>query len=148
MRNGCNKPCGANSTRLTETEQFSGGRARDGRDPSRTDELARHVLVHEFMSIYYALAGWSGNRERRDERTKRKREKEKVRSRSKIPISSKPAVRNFVPKKFSQNCYAIVAAAGGPGRDGRSGRCSRRQRCITACRLRPAKLRIVSDFVN
>ncbi|GBP30977.1 hypothetical protein EVAR_81875_1 [Eumeta japonica] len=29
------------------------------------------------MSIYYALAGWSGNRERRDERTKRKREKEK-----------------------------------------------------------------------
>ncbi|GBP14210.1 hypothetical protein EVAR_7638_1 [Eumeta japonica] len=49
------------------------------------------------MSIYYALAGWSGNRERRNERTKRKREKEKVRSRSKIPISSKPAVRNFVP---------------------------------------------------
>ncbi|GBP77070.1 hypothetical protein EVAR_45978_1 [Eumeta japonica] len=49
------------------------------------------------MSIYYALAGWSGNRERRDERTKRKRGKEKVRSRSKIPISSKPAVRNFVP---------------------------------------------------
>ncbi|GBP49198.1 Collagenase [Eumeta japonica] len=38
-----------------------------------------HVLVHEFMSIYYALAGWSGNRERRDERTKRKREKEKGR---------------------------------------------------------------------
>ncbi|GBP43206.1 hypothetical protein EVAR_26885_1 [Eumeta japonica] len=36
-----------------------------------------HVLVHEFMSIYYALAVWSGNRERRDERTKRKREKEK-----------------------------------------------------------------------
>ncbi|GBO98402.1 hypothetical protein EVAR_53_1 [Eumeta japonica] len=36
-----------------------------------------HVLVHEFMSIYYALAGWSGNRERRDERTKRKRGKEK-----------------------------------------------------------------------
>ncbi|GBP38078.1 hypothetical protein EVAR_95205_1 [Eumeta japonica] len=36
-----------------------------------------HVLVHEFMSIYYALAGWSGNRERRNERTKRKREKEK-----------------------------------------------------------------------
>ncbi|GBP27780.1 Seminal metalloprotease 1 [Eumeta japonica] len=32
-----------------------------------------HVLVHEFMSIYYALAGWSGNRER----TKRKRGKEK-----------------------------------------------------------------------
>ncbi|GBP18271.1 hypothetical protein EVAR_9114_1 [Eumeta japonica] len=30
------------------------------------------------MSIYYALAGWSGNRERRDERTKRKREKEKA----------------------------------------------------------------------
>ncbi|GBP06306.1 hypothetical protein EVAR_3630_1 [Eumeta japonica] len=30
------------------------------------------------MSIYYALAGWSGNRERRDERTKRKRGKEKV----------------------------------------------------------------------
>ncbi|GBP83045.1 hypothetical protein EVAR_52790_1 [Eumeta japonica] len=29
------------------------------------------------MSIYYALAGCSGNRERRDERTKRKREKEK-----------------------------------------------------------------------
>ncbi|GBP79927.1 hypothetical protein EVAR_75299_1 [Eumeta japonica] len=29
------------------------------------------------MSIYYALAGWSGNRERRDERTKRKREKDK-----------------------------------------------------------------------
>ncbi|GBP15482.1 hypothetical protein EVAR_9265_1 [Eumeta japonica] len=28
------------------------------------------------MSIYYALAGWSGNRE--DERTKRKREKEKT----------------------------------------------------------------------
>ncbi|GBP35614.1 hypothetical protein EVAR_33816_1 [Eumeta japonica] len=56
-----------------------------------------HVLVHECMSIYYALAGWSGNRERRDERTKRKREKDKVRSRSKIPISSKPAVRNFVP---------------------------------------------------
>ncbi|GBP67818.1 hypothetical protein EVAR_88870_1 [Eumeta japonica] len=48
-----------------------------------------HVLVHEFMCIYYALAGWSGNRERRDERTKRKRGKEKVRSRSKIPISSK-----------------------------------------------------------
>ncbi|GBP69621.1 hypothetical protein EVAR_88708_1 [Eumeta japonica] len=59
-----------------------------------------HVLVHEFMSIYYALAGWSGNRERRDERTKRKG-KEKVRSRSKIPISSKPAVRNFVPKNLS-----------------------------------------------
>ncbi|GBP00780.1 hypothetical protein EVAR_71431_1 [Eumeta japonica] len=39
--------------------------------------LSGHVLVHEFMSIYYALAGWSGNRERRDERTKRKREKEK-----------------------------------------------------------------------
>ncbi|GBP79243.1 Calmodulin [Eumeta japonica] len=37
-----------------------------------------HVLVHEFMSIYYALAGWSGNRERRDERTKRKREKERI----------------------------------------------------------------------
>ncbi|GBP34047.1 hypothetical protein EVAR_94060_1 [Eumeta japonica] len=36
------------------------------------------MLVHEFMSIYYALAGWSGNRERRDERTKRKREKEKA----------------------------------------------------------------------
>ncbi|GBP61447.1 hypothetical protein EVAR_50815_1 [Eumeta japonica] len=34
------------------------------------------------MSIYYALAGWSGNRERRDERTKRKREKEKV-----LPLS-------------------------------------------------------------
>ncbi|GBP31853.1 hypothetical protein EVAR_16627_1 [Eumeta japonica] len=33
-----------------------------------------HVLVHEFMSTYYALAGWSGNRER-DERTKRKRGK-------------------------------------------------------------------------
>ncbi|GBP76604.1 hypothetical protein EVAR_37718_1 [Eumeta japonica] len=31
------------------------------------------------MSIYYALAGWSGNRERRDERTKRKRGKEKAR---------------------------------------------------------------------
>ncbi|GBP26869.1 hypothetical protein EVAR_16449_1 [Eumeta japonica] len=29
------------------------------------------------MSIYCALAGWSGNRERRDERTKRKRGKEK-----------------------------------------------------------------------
>ncbi|GBP10493.1 hypothetical protein EVAR_76351_1 [Eumeta japonica] len=29
------------------------------------------------MSIYYALAGWSGKRERRDERTKRKRGKEK-----------------------------------------------------------------------
>ncbi|GBP38731.1 hypothetical protein EVAR_22380_1 [Eumeta japonica] len=57
-----------------------------------------HVLVHEFMSIYYALVGWSGNRERRDERTKRKRGKEKVQSRSKIPISSKPVVRNFVPK--------------------------------------------------
>ncbi|GBP46213.1 hypothetical protein EVAR_82212_1 [Eumeta japonica] len=56
-----------------------------------------HVLVHEFMSIYYALSGWSGNRERRNERTKRKREKEKVRSRSKIPISFKPAVKNFVP---------------------------------------------------
>ncbi|GBP84532.1 hypothetical protein EVAR_66840_1 [Eumeta japonica] len=38
-----------------------------------------HVLVHEFMSICYALAGWSGNRERRDERTKRKREKDKDR---------------------------------------------------------------------
>ncbi|GBP87669.1 hypothetical protein EVAR_38155_1 [Eumeta japonica] len=38
----------------------------------------RHVLVHEFMSIYYALAGWSGNRERRDERTKRNREKDKA----------------------------------------------------------------------
>ncbi|GBP91972.1 Putative 115 kDa protein in type-1 retrotransposable element R1DM [Eumeta japonica] len=61
-----------------------------------------HVLVHEFMSIYYALAGWSGNRERRDERTKRKREKEKVRSRSKIPISSKPAVRNFFPTRKAQ----------------------------------------------
>ncbi|GBP26842.1 Pleckstrin homology-like domain family B member 1 [Eumeta japonica] len=36
-----------------------------------------HVFVHEFMSIYYALAGWSGNRERRDERTKRKRGKRK-----------------------------------------------------------------------
>ncbi|GBP73535.1 hypothetical protein EVAR_89195_1 [Eumeta japonica] len=60
-----------------------------------------HVLVHEFMSIYYALAGWSGNRERRDERTKRKREIEKVRSRSKIPISFKPAVRNFVPIKIT-----------------------------------------------
>ncbi|GBP82717.1 hypothetical protein EVAR_84910_1 [Eumeta japonica] len=62
------------------------------------DQERNHVLVHEFMSIYYALAGWSGNRERRDERTKRKRGKEKVRSRSKIPISSKPALRNFVPK--------------------------------------------------
>ncbi|GBP24147.1 hypothetical protein EVAR_10370_1 [Eumeta japonica] len=62
------------------------------------------------MSIYYALAGWSGNRERRDERTKRKREKKKVRSRIKIPISSKPAVRNFVPKKHmitaaSKSCW-------------------------------------------
>ncbi|GBP92558.1 Midasin [Eumeta japonica] len=62
-----------------------------------------HVLVHEFMSIYYALVGWSGNRERRAERTKRKREKEKVRSRSKIPISSKPAVRNFCSK--NKTCY-------------------------------------------
>ncbi|RVE55348.1 hypothetical protein evm_000246 [Chilo suppressalis] len=66
----------------------------------------RHVLVHEFMSIYYALAGWSFNRKRRNETTKRKREKEKVRSRSKIPIPSKPAVRNFVPKnKEIQGVY-------------------------------------------
>ncbi|GBP47682.1 hypothetical protein EVAR_28085_1 [Eumeta japonica] len=45
-----------------------------------------HVLVHEFMSIYYALAGWSGNRERRDERTKRKREKEKALSISELRL--------------------------------------------------------------
>ncbi|GBP29114.1 hypothetical protein EVAR_17650_1 [Eumeta japonica] len=68
-----------------------------GLDLRRTRFPLCHVLVHEFMSIHYALAGWSGNRERKDERTKRKRGKEKVRSRSKIPISSKPAVRNFVP---------------------------------------------------
>ncbi|GBP01008.1 hypothetical protein EVAR_2289_1 [Eumeta japonica] len=70
----------------------------------RIIETDSHVLVYEFMSIYYSLARWNGNRERRDERTKRKREKEKVRSRSKIPISSKPAVRNFVPKKSSRLC--------------------------------------------
>ncbi|GBP75868.1 hypothetical protein EVAR_32015_1 [Eumeta japonica] len=68
-----------------------------------------HVLVHEFMSIYYALAGWSGNRERRDERTKRKREKEKVRSCSKIPISSKLAVRNFVPKLIISTVIRLCA---------------------------------------
>ncbi|GBP83767.1 Venom dipeptidyl peptidase 4 [Eumeta japonica] len=37
----------------------------------------RHVLVHEFVSIYYALAGGVVT-ERGDERTKRKREKEKA----------------------------------------------------------------------
>ncbi|GBP47269.1 Probable RNA-directed DNA polymerase from transposon BS [Eumeta japonica] len=49
-----------------------------------------HVLVHEFMSIYYALAGWSGNRER-DERTKRRR-KRKPRP---LPYEP-PPVHNFL----------------------------------------------------
>ncbi|GBP91820.1 hypothetical protein EVAR_50995_1 [Eumeta japonica] len=52
----------------------------DKRDYSRVKCIYNvnisHVLVHEFMSIYCALAGWSGNRERRDERTKRKGERQ------------------------------------------------------------------------
>ncbi|GBP75282.1 hypothetical protein EVAR_47319_1 [Eumeta japonica] len=40
------------------------------------------------MSIHYALAGWSGNRERRDERTKRKREKEKDGRRDPVAVGS------------------------------------------------------------
>ncbi|GBP26878.1 Pro-resilin [Eumeta japonica] len=43
------------------------------------------------MSIYYALAGWSGNRERRDERTKRKRGKRKS-----LPKPFCPAPRSTI----------------------------------------------------
>ncbi|GBP30343.1 hypothetical protein EVAR_18142_1 [Eumeta japonica] len=42
----------------------------------RTAKLRGHVLVHEFMSIYYALAGWSGNREK-DERERKEKRKAK-----------------------------------------------------------------------
>ncbi|GBP83874.1 hypothetical protein EVAR_65693_1 [Eumeta japonica] len=92
----CEKGQISRSIKCSEYGRWAGG-VRKGTEWAYNPRLS-HVLVHEFMRIYYALVGWSGNRERRDERTKRKREKDKVRSRSKIPISSKPAVRNFVPK--------------------------------------------------
>ncbi|GBP82706.1 hypothetical protein EVAR_64594_1 [Eumeta japonica] len=56
-----------------------------------------HVLVHEFMSIYYALAGWSGNRERRDERTKRKTEKEKGHDQPCINLKLNDTVAQIAP---------------------------------------------------
>ncbi|GBP74264.1 hypothetical protein EVAR_51664_1 [Eumeta japonica] len=41
--------------------------------PTQYPDLVTHVLVHEFMSIYYALAGWSANREREGMRERKER---------------------------------------------------------------------------
>ncbi|GBP53116.1 hypothetical protein EVAR_97120_1 [Eumeta japonica] len=104
---GLSRLDGKMSMRVTREQAYE-KKSPERRRPLQGNDigyLRSHVLVHEFMIIYYALAGWSGNRERRDERTKRKREKEKVRSRSKIPISSKPAVRNFVPIKRDNGSF-------------------------------------------
>ncbi|GBP08171.1 hypothetical protein EVAR_2953_1 [Eumeta japonica] len=57
------------------------------------------------MSIYYALAGWSGNRERRDERTKRKKEKEKVKFRECL-AGSKPDTKRVAALSRFANAFA------------------------------------------
>ncbi|GBP71481.1 hypothetical protein EVAR_103366_1 [Eumeta japonica] len=83
-----------------------------------------HVLVHEFMTIYYALAGWSGNRERRDERTKRKKGKEKGPRDSDVAPST-PALRG------RSSIIDTLRSSPTPGDD-------RNRRPATARRLSPA----------
>ncbi|GBP91951.1 hypothetical protein EVAR_60821_1 [Eumeta japonica] len=63
------------------------------------------------MSIYYALAGWSGSRERRDERMKRKREKEKEQgelpsNRFKAKICASTSTRE--PPNFYSYTYNMI----------------------------------------
>ncbi|GBP97108.1 hypothetical protein EVAR_101130_1 [Eumeta japonica] len=72
----CSLHVGLDKRAVTQSSRVVGS-SKDGwaynRDRPAPTRCESHVLVHEFMSIYYAWAGWSSNRERRDERTKRKR---------------------------------------------------------------------------
>ncbi|GBP71187.1 hypothetical protein EVAR_89534_1 [Eumeta japonica] len=74
--------------------------------PLQTGDALSHVLVHEFMSIYYALAGWSGNRDRRNERTKRKREKEKGDGMLKMELHSQ-SIEVFWMKKHQEHSELV-----------------------------------------